>query len=105
APSPPAFSRNGPDLSIGSVRSREAAPGCPADPLAGPAADRHTNRQPYDRTPLPDELRSRMTALGCKLVPPTQMARLVGKASVLSWNDRRFVAGLDRWISADPGAP
>jgi len=32
------------------------------------------------------------------------MARLVRKASVLSWNDRRFVADLDRWISADPDA-
>ena len=101
----PVFSRNGTDLYVGCVRFRAAEADRPADPLAGPAADRHTNRQPYDRTPLPDELRSKLTALGCKLVPPAQMARLVRKASVLSWNDRRFVADLDRWISADPGAP
>ena len=99
----PVFSRNGIDLYVGSVRFGEAD-ARPADPLAEPAADRHTNRQPYDRTPLPDELRTRLTALGCALVPPGQMARLVRKASVLSWNDRRFVADLDRWISADPDA-
>jgi hypothetical protein len=101
----PVFSRNGTDLHIGSVRFREADAGRPADPLAEPAADRHTNRQPYDRTPLPDELRTTLTALGCALVPPGQMARLVRKASLLSWHDRRFVADLDRWISADPDAP
>ncbi len=101
----PVFSRNGTDLHVGSVRFSEADAGRPADPLAEAAADRHTNRQPYDRTPLPDELRTRLTALGCTLVPPGQMARLVGQASLLSWNDRRFVADLDRWISADPDAP
>jgi hypothetical protein len=101
----PVFSRAGTDLHIASVRFRPAGAGRATDPLAGPAADRHTNRQPYDRTPLPAELQSGLIALGCALVPPGQMARLVREASVLSWNDRRFVADLDRWISADPDAP
>jgi hypothetical protein len=65
----PVFSRNGTDLHIGSVRFREADADRPTDPLAEPAADRHTNRQPYDRTPLPDDLRTTLTALGCALVP------------------------------------
>lgn len=99
----PVFTRDGSDLYIGTVRFRDADG--PADPLAGPAADRHTNRLPYDRTPLPAELRSRLEALGCALVSPRRMASLVNRASVLSWRDRRFVADLDRWICADSSAP
>lgn len=78
----PVFIRNGIDLYVGCVRFRAADADRPADPLAGPAADRHTNRQPYDRTPLPDELRARLAALGCTLVPPGQMARLDRKSVV-----------------------
>src|SRR5436305_12649390 len=51
------FERCGSDLLVGTLRLRPATPGEPADPLAGPAADRRTNRSPYDRTPLPGALR------------------------------------------------
>ena len=99
------FDRSGGDLLVGSIRLCPAPPGDPADPLAGPAADRRTNRHPYDRTPLPGALRGQLAELGCVLAPPRAMARLVARASMLSWKDPRFVADLDRWTSADPAAP
>jgi hypothetical protein len=99
------FERCGSDLLVGSIRLRPAPPGEPADPLAGPAAARRTNRNPYDRTPLPGALRAQLAELGCVVAPPRAMARLVARASMLSWKDPRFVADLDRWTSADPAAP
>ncbi|HEY7145260.1 MAG TPA: hypothetical protein VH637_13525 [Streptosporangiaceae bacterium] len=101
----PRFQRRGSDLLVGLMRLRTASGGEPADPLAGPAADRRTNRHSYDGTPLPAGLRHALQDLGCVLVPPRSMSRLVARASRLSWNDRRFVSDLDRWISADPAAP
>lgn len=101
----PQFQRRGSDLLVGSIRLRDCRPGEPADPLAGPAADRRTNRHAYDRTPLPGPLRAELLRLGCALVPPRETARLVARASMLSWKDPRFVADLDRWTSADPDAP
>lgn len=101
----PSFQRRGSDLLVGSLRLRPLPPGGTADPLAGPAADRRTNRHAYDRTPLPDALRAQLTDLGCVLAPPRAMARLVARASTLSWKDPRFVTDLGRWTSADPAAP
>ncbi len=69
------FERQGSDLLVGSLRFGERAPGAAADPLAGPAAERRTNRQAYDRTPLPGTLRAQLTELGCVLAPPRAMAR------------------------------
>ena len=101
----PSFERRGTDLLVGAVRLAPLPPGVAADPLVGPAADRRTNRHAYDRTPLPDALRAQLTGLGCVLAPPRAMARLVARASTLSWKDTRFVTDLDRWTSADPAAP
>jgi hypothetical protein len=101
----PLFERRGSDLLVGSLRFSPLLPGTVPDPLAGPAAGRRTNRQAYDRTPLPDTLRVQLTGLGCVLAPPRAIARLVAQASMLSWKDARFVADLDRWTSADPAAP
>ena len=100
------FTRSGSDLWVGDITLRPAADGDgPADPLAGPAAGRHTNRLAYDRTPVPPELASQLAALGNAMVEPRTMARLVARASVLSWRDRRFVRDLRRWTRADTAAP
>jgi nitroreductase len=99
------FDRRDNDLLVGVIRLREQCPGELADPLALSAAQRRTNRHPYDRTPLPDPLRAQLAELGCVLVPPRAIARLVARASTLSWKDPRFVADLGRWTSADPDAP
>jgi hypothetical protein len=101
----PSFERRGSDLLVGSLQFSPLPPGAAADPLAGPAAGRRTNRHAYDRTPLPGELRAQLTGLGCVLAPPRAIARLVAQASMLSWKDPRFVADLGRWTSADPAAP
>lgn len=100
----PRYLRRGSDLLVGVVRLRPAEPGEPVDPLAGPAAGRRTNRLPYDRTPLTADLRADLERAGCVLVPPRRMARLVARASILSWRDRRFVTDLATWTSADPAA-
>lgn len=101
----PSFQRDGSDLLVGSLQFSPLPPGAVPDPLAGPAAGRRTNRHGYDRTPLPAQLRAQLTGLGCVLAPPRAMARLVARASVLSWKDPRFVTDLGRWTSADPAAP
>lgn len=101
----PSFQRQGSDLLVGSLQFSPLPPGAVPDALAGPAAERRTNRHAYDRTPLPDPLRAQLTGLGCVLAPPRAMARLVARASALSWKDPRFVADLGRWTSADPAAP
>jgi hypothetical protein len=100
----PRFERTGSDLWVGDISVRPARPDEPLDPLAAAAAHRHTNRRPYDKTPVPVELETALRVLGNETVTPRAMARLVAKASVLSWKDRRFVTDLRRWTRADRGA-
>jgi nitroreductase len=99
------FERSGSDLWVGDISVRPARPDEVPDPLAPAAAGRHTNRRPYDKTPVPPALETQIRALGNQLVTPKAMARLVAKASVLSWKDRRFVTDLRRWTRADRSAP
>lgn len=101
----PRFTRSGSDLWVGDIALRPAGAGEEVDPLAGPAADRHTNRLKYDRTPVPPALAADLAALGNTMVEPRTIARLVARASVLSWQDRRFVGDLRRWTRADATAP
>jgi hypothetical protein len=101
----PRFERRGSDLWVADVDLRpETALDAP-DPLADPAAARHTNRGRYLRRPVPTDLRGALEDLGNVLVEPAAMSRLVVEASVSSWRDRRFVADLDRWTSGDDAAP
>ncbi len=102
----PRFSRSGSDLWVGDIALRPAGDDdLPPDRLAGPAAGRHTNRLRYDRTPVPADLASALAELGNVMVEPRAIARLVARASVLSWQDRRFVGDLRRWTRAEPDAP
>lgn len=101
--------RDGADLHVADVRIR-AAGGLDrladsSDRLAAQLAGRATNRTPYTAEPLPASLRAELGALGCVLVPSGRVARIVRRASELSWRDRRFVADLDAWIRADPDSP
>jgi hypothetical protein len=73
--------------------------------LAEAAADRHTNRGGYRRTPLTAELTQALTELGCRLVPPRRIAATVARASALSWRDERFVADLAAWTREEADAP
>lgn len=97
----PAFVREGSDLFVGRVRLRPAHSGDAGDVLAEPAADRHTNRCEYDATPLPAALVEELHDLGCVMVVPDSMSRLVAKASVCAWRDRRFVDDLHTWMKLD----
>lgn len=97
----PVFARDGSDLFVGRITLRAAQQSDPADALADAAADRHTNRCEYDRTPLPAALVEELEALGCVMVAPQLMSRLVAKASVCAWRDRRFVADLAAWLKLD----
>lgn len=100
----PVFTRAAHDFFVGRIRLRTAADGDAVDPLASAAADRHTNRCDYDDTPLPEALGAALRDLGCVLVAPAAMSRLVAQASVCAWKDRRFVRDLRAWIRLDPAA-
>jgi hypothetical protein len=99
--------REGSDLHVADVVLAVASePAAPAEAeLARMATDRHTNRSSYTREPLPQQLRDELEALGCSLVPPRAMSRLVARASMLSWTDRRFVADLQRFCHGDETTP
>jgi len=101
----PRFDRQGSDLWVGDIVIRPAHDGEALDPLAAAAADRHTNRRPYDKTPVPTALGTQLAELGNVMVAPKAMARLVARASILSWRDRRFVGDLRRWTRPDADAP
>jgi len=99
------FEREGSDLWVGDIAVRPPRAGEDTDPLAAAAVDRHTNRLAYDKTPVPPLLRAELSKLGNSLVPQRAAARLVARASMLSWSDRRFVTDLRRWTRADTAAP
>jgi len=92
--------RDGADLHVADVWLH-VGDGAP-DPLAEQLDQRATNRTRYTSEPLPAGLRAELEALGGTLVPTRKVARIVRRASVLSWRDRQFVADLDAWIRADP---
>jgi len=99
----PVFERAGDELTV--CRFRFLPAEGPPDRLAAAAADRHTHRGRYRRTPLTEELEAALLDLGCRLVPPRRIAATVARASVLSWRDERFVGDLAAWTRADAGAP
>jgi hypothetical protein len=94
--------RDGADLHVADLTLRTAGG---TDPLAGQLAGRATNRTAYTAEPLPGGLTADLEALGCVLVPSGRVARIVRRASELSWRDRRFVSDLDAWVRADPASP
>jgi hypothetical protein len=100
----PVFSRHGSDFFVGRITLRMADANEQVDALAA-ATDRHTNRCEYDTTPLTAELVEELHALGCVMVPPAAMSRLVARASVCAWRDPRFVRDLRAWFSLDAASP
>jgi hypothetical protein len=98
----PVLSRSGSDLHVADLR---LAPAATRDPLATHVGARATNRTRYRPEPLPAALTTELAQLGCVLVPTRRVARIVQRASTLSWRDRRFVGDLDAWIRADPDSP
>jgi hypothetical protein len=77
----------------------------PRDPLAHAIGQRRCNRFPYSRQPLPSALAAELNALGNLLLPPRDVETLVGRASVMSWQDRRFVTDIGEWTRFDDSAP
>ncbi len=96
------LARDRADLHVADVHLRPARG---PDRLAAHLAARATNRTRYAAEPLPATLIADLEALGCTLVPTKQVAPIVRRASMLSWQDRRFVADLDAWIRRDPASP
>jgi hypothetical protein len=99
------LTRRGSDLHVADVALAPRDPREQADPLAAYVAGRATNRSVYTSEPLPPSLVARLEALGCRLVPTTNAARVVARASTLSWRDRRLVSDLDAWVRPDPHSP
>lgn len=94
--------RRGNDLHVADVELDQRLV---TDPLAAFVSDRATNRSRYTDEPLPAPLVNALRELRCALVPTTAVARIVRRASVLSWRDRRFVGDLEAWMRAEPDAP
>jgi hypothetical protein len=100
------LTRAGSDLHVADVELHLDLPPEPADDvLAAAVGMRATNRSRYTDEPLPAELTQAMAELGCALVPTNRVARIVRRASRLSWHDRRFVGDLQAWIRSAPDSP
>jgi len=72
------------------------------DPLSEAIERRQCNRYPYDRSPLPGDLRADLEANGNVILPVANVVELVSRASILSWMDRRFVSDLATWTRFVP---
>ena len=92
---------DGINLGIVTFLARSGEP----DPLAAAIGRRQCNRHPYERAPLPAGLAQGLEDVGNIILPPDSIARLVSRASVLSWKDRRFVADLEEWTRFDRASP
>src|SRR5258706_12451942 len=67
------------------------------DPLAPFLSLRQTNRNPYEYLPLSPKLKRDLLNLGCVLLEPQAVAPLVTKASMMAWQDARFIADMKKW--------
>lgn len=76
-----------------------------ADSVAEAISERRCNRFPYVSTPLPSGLVHELENAGHVLLAPERVTRLVQRASILSWKDRRFVADLKQWTRFDDQSP
>jgi hypothetical protein len=97
----PVFERADSDLFAGVVHIDRAPRGAEPDPLAAYVRDRVTNRRPYRRAALPQDLVRALAATGCTFVTPQAVAPIVRRASMLSWMDRQFVKDLRHWTRLD----
>ena len=68
-----------------------------SDPLAPFLSLRQTNRNPYEYLPLSPKLKRDLLNLGCVLLEPQAVAPLVAKASMMAWQDARFIADMKKW--------
>jgi hypothetical protein len=99
------FTRSGSDLHIADIALVDGTTASVAErAVAVAAADRHTNRSTYGRGTLDPALAATICGLGGALVDPAAIAATVEQASRLSWADRRFVADLGRYCTADATA-
>jgi hypothetical protein len=95
--------RHGAGINLGTV-SLAALDG-PPDPLAAAIDKRRCNRFPYERGPLPAGLAADLEAQGNILLPARSVEGLVARASVMSWQDRRFVTDVGEWTRFDDSSP
>jgi len=100
------FTRDASDLHVADITLVDGTAASAEEcALADAASGRHTNRSTYRRGALDADLAAAITALGGALVDPAAIAATVERASRLSWADRRFVADLRRYCTADASAP
>lgn len=92
-------------LALGRVRLLLLSERNTPDPLAPFAAQRQTNRHPYESRPLPSGLEEELQRLGCTLFKPDEIAPLVSKASIMAWKDTRFVTDLKEWTRFQGNPP
>jgi len=89
----PRFERDGSDLWVGDIVIRPAGPDDSPDPLAPAVADRHTNRRPYDKTPVPAALGAQLAGHDYETVAGlifTTLGRVPRVGTVVTKNGWRF---------------
>jgi hypothetical protein len=101
----PELTRDGTDLFIARVAVREAVHGGEPDPLENWISKRVTNRSPYTKEDLPDDLEAQLGGLGNTLVNPGVLKGIVLEASMRAWGNPRYVEDLKNWFRRDPNAP
>jgi hypothetical protein len=101
----PVLTRNGDDLLVTEVRITPLAKGAAIDPLSAWVGKRHTNRNHYQKDPLPKELETALEKLGNTLVEPALLEAVLTEASMKSWANPRFVKDLHVWYRSDLQAP
>jgi len=100
----PELTRDGPDLFIARVALNNFEKDSPIDPLSGWIDKRVTNRNHYQKDPLPIELEQNLQELGNTLVDPKSLGGVILDAGLKAWANPRYVEDLKKWFRKDPNA-
>jgi molybdopterin/thiamine biosynthesis adenylyltransferase len=99
----PRLTRQGDDLHIATV-TVASVEHPESDPLSLWVSARTTNRGPYMKGRLPDDLAAELEALGNVLIDPEKAWPIVLEASTAAWRDSQYVQDLQNWFRNDDAA-
>src|SRR5262249_47232305 len=101
----PKLTRNGDDLYVARVEITKAAQPLERTELNRAVGNRQTNRHPYAKQTIPDDLKAQLQALGNTLIAPPALKDVLIEASMKSWDNPRFVHDLQVWYRDDLASP
>ena len=100
----PQLTRDGQDLFIAKVAITGLTEDSPFDILSNWVDKRVTNRNRYQKDPLPAALEHDLEGLGNVLVDPELLKDVVLEASIKSWANPRYLRDLETWFRNDEAA-